>query len=618
MSIVYSAWRDGLRPDPIMDIGEWSNTYRYLSMEGAAEYGKYDIERMPYLKKPARSLSPQSKVQYVYVCKAVQLGFTELGNNALFTYADLYPCPMVMIMPTRDLLKKHLEAKFWSGIKTTPRISNKIEERKQGAIDASSTTYAKFPGGYISGVWSESKSSFASGSYLFVYMSDVDRFPDDVGGEGDTVALAENRANSFGHRRKIYGESSPTKKRNSKIYAEAMNGDRQYYFMRCPHCSEMIYFNKDYFVYEEKDYNLLGDVKYTCKHCGVLIEEWQKIEMMKTENGADWIATNLEWVNPLRETYFINSFYSPFISWNEIIEKYLDAKKDQKNKGKSHKLKVWYNTYYGTIYEDEADAMEHLDLEIDDLMNRREKYTKIPKNTVLLSAGVDTQGNRFEISIIAWIDSREKYIVSHYIISGDPADITTQKKLDKLLFDTFFEVEGGGEMKVFCSTIDTGGNKTNHIYEYVRRRPKRNLYAIKGGKSIDDPIVKDTGSIVATKKNKKLKLYILGVNSAKDEIYEDIKESFGNRYIHFPQNIIKYFDSAPIKDAAISDEDYFSQLLAESCDSSGRWVNINRARNEAVDTIVYGIAAPKIRGVDIDKLAELKIKAYFKKGEKYE
>jgi len=76
MSIVSDAWRDGLRPDPSIDVDEWSNLYRYLSSEGASEHGKYDISRMPYLVQIAKDMSPSSPVREVYVSKGVHLGFT--------------------------------------------------------------------------------------------------------------------------------------------------------------------------------------------------------------------------------------------------------------------------------------------------------------------------------------------------------------------------------------------------------------------------------------------------------------------------------------------------------------------------------------------------------------
>lgn len=606
-SIVLSAWIEGLKPDKKMDIYEWSNNYRFLSSEGASEHGKYNMERMPYLIEIAKELSPSSETQYVFVCKGVQLGFTELGNNMLFTYADLYPCPILMVFPVKSLLKQHLDNKFWSGIKSTPKLKDKIKPVKQGATDSSSTTFIKFDGGSIVCAWSESKSTFASGSYRVAMLSDIDRFPDNVGGEGDTVTLAMKRLNSFMSNRKFFAESSPTKKKSSKIYTEVKNGDQRRYFMNCKECGEPFTFLENGFVYEYDDKNFLlkGDVGFACPHCGVVMSEYEKFEMMKLKNGARWIATNKEFNNVVRKTYFIGAYYSPFLSWNEIFQEYLDALADKERTGRTHKMKVWYNTLDGTTY-DADDKDKKINVDIEDLMERREDYTNIPLDVICLSAGVDTQGDRFEVTIVGWKNSREKYIIAHIVINGDPKDVQTQANLDKVLFENSYPCDGGGAMKIFCSAIDTGGNKTDYVYEYVRQRAKRGIFAIKGGKSIDDPLVK-TFSDVMTKKNKSLKLWILGVNSGKDEIIEDIKESFGIRYLHFPKYIRKLF----VEEEKLDDEGYFEQLIAETQNSEGRWVNEFRRRNEALDCLIYAVASVKIRGLDLDKLAQLEKRAYF-------
>ena len=407
MSIVLSAMKMGLKPDPKMDIATWSNQYRILATEGAKLAGKYDINYFPFLIEIAEWLSPQSPVQYVFVCKGVQLGFTELGNNMLFTYADLYPCPMLVVFPIKKLLREHLDNKFWSGIKATPRLKDKIRPVKQGSVDSSSSTFIKFAGGSIVASWSESKSTFASGSYRVCHLSDVDRFPDDVGGEGDTVALAQKRLSSFGDSRKLFVESSPTKKGESKIYYEVLNGDQNRYFMNCPECKGRVTFLEEHFSYDwdKKTFELLDDVVFICEHCGSVIYEYQKFEMMKPENGAKWQPMNPEYRNKLRKTCFIGAYYSPIYTWNEIFQEKLDAEKDKELYGRTKKMKVWYNTLDGSLFDDDT---KEIDMSVDELLQRREEYDKIPNSVVLLSAGVDTQGNRNEVSVYGWVNDREK------------------------------------------------------------------------------------------------------------------------------------------------------------------------------------------------------------------
>lgn len=616
MSVVLEAWRNGLRPDPQIDVVEWSQKYRYLSSDGSARHGKFDINLVPYTIEIAREMSPTSPTQEVYVCKGVQMAITEMANNILFCYAHLYPRPMLSVFPTKPLLTDHVESKAWSGINASPVLRDKVfKPIKQGATDSSSTLRMKFNGGSIRWKWSESKSTYASVTYGLVHASDIDRFPDNVEGEGDPTALLKKRLDTFGERRKFLAESSPTKKRKSKIHSEAINGDQNYYYMHCPSCNEYIKFEKEHFLYsyDEETYELIGDVEYGCYKCGSLIKEHEKFTMMAIENGAKYIPANPNYRNKLRKTYFLPAYYSPFKTWIECFREYLEALKDKDLYGKIEKIKVWYNTVDGSVFDDESE--KEVETTIDQLLHRREEYKKVPSNVVLLSAGVDTQSNRYEVSVYGWVNEREKYLIAHYIVAGDPKDTKTQKRLDSLLFNKFFSTEEGGEMKIFCSAIDTGGEgkNTQAVYSYVLKRYKKHrLFAVKGGKSLDDPLVKDY-SVVKTKRKKPLKLYILGVNSAKDDWISDIEERFETRYLHLPHDIQHFYDGVTMEHD-MSDKAFLQQFLEETQDEDGRWKNEHSRRNEALDCAVYATAAVKcVKGLDLDRLEEHGKKAYYRK-----
>ena len=43
-----TAWRDGLKPDPLLTVSEWADAHRYLSPRASAEPGRYYMgRRMP-------------------------------------------------------------------------------------------------------------------------------------------------------------------------------------------------------------------------------------------------------------------------------------------------------------------------------------------------------------------------------------------------------------------------------------------------------------------------------------------------------------------------------------------------------------------------------------------
>jgi len=44
------AWREGLTPDPLLSVSEWSDRHRMLSSKASAEPGRWRTSRTPYLK----------------------------------------------------------------------------------------------------------------------------------------------------------------------------------------------------------------------------------------------------------------------------------------------------------------------------------------------------------------------------------------------------------------------------------------------------------------------------------------------------------------------------------------------------------------------------------------
>src|ERR1700735_1896853 len=72
---------DGARPDPLLTISEWADTYRTLSQRASTEPGAWRTDRTPYLREIMDCLSPSSPVETVVLMKGAQVGGTEYGNN---------------------------------------------------------------------------------------------------------------------------------------------------------------------------------------------------------------------------------------------------------------------------------------------------------------------------------------------------------------------------------------------------------------------------------------------------------------------------------------------------------------------------------------------------------
>ena len=561
-------FKKGFEPDPLMTVSEWADNFRVLPSESSSQPGQYRTETMPYLEEIAYELSPQSPTDEVSVIKGTQLGFTELGNNMLFCYADLYPCPMLQILPTETAVKTHALSKLWPSIEASPRLKNTFKKRK--TQDGSSIYSLMFKGGNIALGWSNSPATFASSSRRIVINDDVDKWPDEIEG-GNPLDLSKNRAETYSNK-KIYNNASPAKKHNSKILPKYETSSQGLYTMKCPHCGEDVVFEKDGFKFNyDENYQLIDDVVFVCSNNGCIIEEHQKYEMMKKENGARYVH---KFPERKHKGYRVPSYYSPFAKWNEIFQSFLDARKEQKEKKVSTKMASWTNTKDANVWEEKIEK-----LDVNEYLNRHEEYAaEVPNGAFILTAGVDTQDDRLEVEVVGWGKYGESWSIAKLILEGDPKFPRVWQKLDNVL-ENSYKHESGIDMKILGMGIDSGGHRTDYVYNYCKTRVEQNVFCMKGDNSVETPILK---SGISKNKDGSLRLYMIGVNSAKDVVYGQLTtKEVGPGYMHYPKKP-EY------------NEEHFKQLTGEAKDkTTGRWKKF-RTRNEALDLRVYAMATLRI------------------------
>ncbi len=571
----------GIAPEDNMTITQWADNKRQLPKEASAEPGQWRTSRFPFLKEIMDELSPHSPTQQVKVIKGTQVGGTEIGNNFIMSTIDQNPRTMLLILPTEKLMKKHRLLKLVPSIKAMPKLDKKIKrgKTKDDIGDADSMT---FNGGSLIFGHSHSSSSYRSLSIPYINLDDVDAFPMDLDDEGSPMDLAKKRADTFTNR-KIYINSTPTVEGESNIEIEFEDSDQREYYMPCPECSKLIFFEQEYFSipYDKNKFVLTGDVTFTCKHCGSFIEEFQKTWMMAESNGANWMPHNK---GHIHRGYRIPSYLSPlgFLTWNEIFKEYVDALKLMK-RGDDTKMKTWTNTRAGRVWSKQFEK-----LETEFLKDKREEYNaEVPNGVLLLLAAFDTQDNRIEGEVIGFGENEEKWSIDRVVIMGDPSQPEVWAELDNYLFNTKFYHENG-EMKIYAAGIDSGGNKTKYVMQYCKPRLGKRIYALKGANGLESPIA----SLRDAKFSKyKTPFYMVGVQQVKDAVWGSLKLTApGASYHHFPKSD-KYDDA------------YFNQLLSEK-KVNKRWVVIKAGiRNEAFDINGYALAVLAITGINLQKLA---------------
>lgn len=503
---------------------------------------------------------------------AARIGKTEIINNILGRYIDNEPCPILSVNPTVEMAEAWSKKYFAPMIRDTPCLRDKVKEAK--TRDSNNTILEKsFPGGYIAMAGANSPAGLASRTIMIVVLDEIDRFPPSAGTEGDPVELAKKRTETFTYRKKYVQTSTPTIKGVSRIEYEWNQSDRRMYFVPCPHCGFYQHLQWKNIRFDKKD---LEDVFYECEQCQNSIKESDKPKMIRV---GQWRATNPEIVN--HAGFHLNALYSPWISWKEVVTKFLNAKK------RPETLKVWINTMLGETWEEE----ETFTLSDEKLAARIEQYEGVPNGVILLTAGIDVQDDRIECLIKGWGLEDESWFIDYKIFYGSPGRTDTWTLVDGYL-TTPLTNEKGVPMRITSACIDSGGHFTQNVYDYVKYRQGRRFFAVKGYGGYGRPFI---GKSSRNNKQRAL-VFFLGVDTAKELIYDRLQiEEPGPGYMHFNQKC---------------QEEYFLQLTSEKHVTKYNkgfptkvWELKSGRRNEALDTEVYALAAYKLLNAPMVKLA---------------
>lgn len=584
----------GLAPPPKLTVDEWADEKRVLSPESCAAPGKWYTDRVPYLREIMRCMT-DSTVESVSWMKSAQVAATEAILNFIGYIIDQDPGPILVVMPNlQSEAKQFSRNRLEPMLRDTPCLNGKTKAYRSRSKDPDNTTLEKrFPGGYLAIVGAKSSSSLSSRPIRYILMDEIDRYPRDIDGEGDPVALAEKRASTFHNRKKIKF-STPTIDKASAIQREWERSDQRHYYVPCPKCKkkQRLYFTVKFEESaggEKKIGGLKWDkgtkgehrtetVYYECEHCAYRITEDKKELML--ERG-EWRASK-----PFsgHAGFHINEVYSPWVQWEEMAKDFLEIKHSRDKA----RMKTFVNLRLGEPFMEEGQKVEH-----HEVMKRRERWEAAPNQILVLTAAVDVQDNRLEYIIYGWGHSNERWCLDYGVFMGDtlkePKKTTNGLWIDdqenvwcqmKTYLGTHREKRADGiNLKIQMTACDSG-HRTTQVYEFCKqcRFDGVKVFAIKGEDGERTPAIKAA---------KNRKMFWVGVDGIKKEIYDwlDLKEP-GPGFIHFP-----------IKDGF--DIDFFEQLTSEERVRKFKnnfpvyyWKKKNAwARNEVLDLTVYAQAA---------------------------
>ena len=564
-----------LKPPPRLSVAEWADRERRLSSEASAAAGRWITSRAEYQRGIMDAISDPTLRDIVVVAGA-QVGKTEMLLNVIGFHIHHDAAPILLVQPTLEMAQAFSKDRLAPMLRDTPALKYKVKDPR--SRDANNTTTHKvFTGGHISLVGSNSAAGLASRPIRVVLCDEVDRYPSSAGSEGSPILLARKRSATF-HNRKMVMVSTPTNKGASMIESQYQESDQRQFFVPCEDCGT-VQTLKWANVQWEKDKP--ETAFYNCEACGSV---WDDPKRTRSVRKGEWVAT-ADFTGIAG--FHINGLYSPWTVLADAVRDFLVAKKAPDT------LRVFVNTFLAETWEDQGETVGDIRFE-----DREEDFgSNIPDDIVVITAGIDVQDDRLELELVGWGRDEESWSLDYKTLHGDPSTPHLWNDLDNIL-KAAYTTENGRQLGIRAACIDSGGHYTQAVYNFVRPREGRRIFAIKGMGGEQRPLVSRP-----TKNNiGKIKLFAVGTFPIKELIFSRLRvQSEGAGYCHFP--------------AGRSDEYY--QQLANSEKIVTKYQKgfprrdfvKTRTRNEALDCRVYAYAALCILSLNINAVADRVVNA---------
>lgn len=520
----------------------------------------------PYQIEPTNSVI-DTGVQATCLMFASQTGKTEIGNNVIGFFMQAQPSAILVVQPTVELGEAWSKERLDPMIRDTPCLRERVKDPR--SRDSGNTIMRKiYPGGNLVIVGANAPSGLAGRPRRVLFFDEIDRAPESAGTEGDPFALAVRRTEAFWNA-VILVTSTPTVKEHSRIEKEFNASDQRRWFCPCPRCGEHQTLKWSQVKWDE---DKPETARYVCEHCAAELTDAERIVMVR---GGEWRATARF---RGKRGYHLNGICSLFRHkkgfanrLHQMAQDFLDAKATGKQG-----IKTWVNTFLAETYGEEREKIE-----MKGLINQRETYTRLPNTALVMTAGVDIQKDRFEVTCYAWGVGEESWGVFHRVIYGRVDTDQPWVALDELLAEKW-EREDGTMLQINRSFVDSG-NWQDHTLAQCKKRTARGVFASKGSSTAGLPVLSRE-----SRSNKgRVPQYLVGTDTAKGIIMDRLRMAeAGPGFYHFTDH-----------PQAMFNDSFFQMLTAEEVEIrkvKGRpvrvWVPV-RPRNEALDCTVYALAA---------------------------
>lgn len=413
-----------------------------LVPQNSAIPGPWGNYRTPYLVGIMDELSNWETEEVDFI-KPTQVGGTEVALNFLGYIIDQDPADTMVVYPSDQLAERISENRIQPSIRAARTLREKYKET-QSKVDE-----LRFDGMSVYLTGSNSPANLSSSPIKYLIIDEVDKFAGASKKEADPVSLARERTKTF-RNRKIYMASTPTTK-TGHIYKALESADEvRHFFVPCPHCGDYIelkfaqlkFPNEEGMTYADRaEYTV-----YICQSCGGVITDRDKQNMLL---GGQWRTIEKRTQFPRKVAFWLNTLYSPFVRFSEIVKTFLQSKDDPEL------LQNFVNSWLAEPWEDTK-----LKTSADLVLERQTElpaYT-LPSWTRLVTGGVDVQETSVYWTIRAWGERQTSQCIAH-------GQVYNFAELEAVMNLQFPKEETGETMVVSLAIIDSGDN-TDLVYDF--------------------------------------------------------------------------------------------------------------------------------------------------------
>ncbi|EMB7853611.1 phage terminase large subunit family protein [Escherichia coli] len=503
----------------------------------------------------------------IVMMTSAQIGKTTILNGVLFYKSATDPDNAGVLQSTGKETTQWLSGKIRPMIDASEEMQKIVTDKNdRNAVNNTSQIQLR-NGGFWYFMSLNSPSHLRGKTLPLLLLDEVDAVETDTE-EGNPIMIAEQRATTFGDEARVFICSTPTG-RYGAINTQYETSDKRKYHVPCPSCEhshELIWENVK-FEWIKQDGKSVPDPDSAYIQCPECEHHFTEGERARAIKHGEWIQTNPE---SNVAGFHVSRLYSPMSSIKSVVE-------DFKQAFQTFSLSTFYNTVLGLPFDDLNEELESSKLEA---LKTDIGIRNIPEDTMFITAGVDQQQDRLEITLMGH-NEKTVYILDHRSFMTMNAEVVESPAYKELLayIRAPFKTPSGRKVPVAWVNVDSSnGRATKTIYRFCSQWT--NLKAIKGSSSVDAPYVPTkitrTGGY---------ELYMIGVNQGKNLVRELL-----NRTVKSP-------NTTPVR-VEISDDvpdDYCEQLMSEELKRSGntvRWViKQGGVRNEGLDCFNYGYCA---------------------------